>query len=249
MDSFKNFKQTPEFTKLKTNLSGMDPDEVFSSVPYEKGYLLLVAIERAVGRGVFDRFIHSYISDFRFTSATTEQFLDYLERKLPGLNARMDVRAWVYQPDLPSGTPEFSSRLIDDVKNVRAEWDKGNRELKPAMAKWNVDQAVLFLTDLPSKLPETDCRAIGQLFDVAATRNDEILLPWYCLAASSNYSKEFPRIHDFLGTVGRGKYLKPLYRALHGNPDTRILARDWFTEFSGRYHSVARNAVQRILAS
>jgi leukotriene-A4 hydrolase len=247
--SFNNFAQTPEYTKLKTDLAGIDPDEVFSSVPYEKGYLFLVAIERAVGREIFDKFILSYIADFRFTSATTEQFFDYVQRKLPGLDGKVDLRAWIYQPDLPASTPEFSSRMIDDVKKMQAEWEKGRRDLKGAMSGWNVDQIVLFLSSLPAGLSSKDCAAIEDIFDVATTHNDEILLPWYCIAAACSYSKEYPRIHDFLGSVGRGKYLKPLYRALHENSATRGLARDWFEEFKGRYHSVARSAVQRILAS
>ncbi|MBI5498106.1 MAG: M1 family peptidase, partial [Deltaproteobacteria bacterium] len=50
------------FTRLQTHLEGVDPDEVYSQVPYEKGCLLLQRIEVATGREAFDRFLRTYIS-------------------------------------------------------------------------------------------------------------------------------------------------------------------------------------------
>lgn len=42
------FKDNLEFTKLKTNQEGVDPDAVYSCVPYEKGFQFLWRIERQV---------------------------------------------------------------------------------------------------------------------------------------------------------------------------------------------------------
>lgn len=42
------FKDNPEFTKLKNNQEGIDPDDVYSQVPYEKGFQFLWRIEREV---------------------------------------------------------------------------------------------------------------------------------------------------------------------------------------------------------
>lgn len=42
------FKDNMEFTKLKTNQEGVDPDGVYSQVPYEKGFQFLWRIERQV---------------------------------------------------------------------------------------------------------------------------------------------------------------------------------------------------------
>lgn len=43
------FKDNMEFTKLKTNQEAVDPDDVYSQVPYEKGFQFLWRIEREVG--------------------------------------------------------------------------------------------------------------------------------------------------------------------------------------------------------
>ncbi|MCW5808024.1 MAG: M1 family peptidase, partial [Deltaproteobacteria bacterium] len=53
------FGSRPELTKLRTQLAGVDPDEAFSLVPYEKGYLFLRALEEAAGRGKFDAWLRA----------------------------------------------------------------------------------------------------------------------------------------------------------------------------------------------
>ena len=37
------------FTQLVVNLNGIDPDDAFSSVPYEKGYAFLYYLEQLLG--------------------------------------------------------------------------------------------------------------------------------------------------------------------------------------------------------
>src|SRR5262249_28224179 len=61
-------REHPELTRLRTHLDGVDPDEAFSTVPYEKGYLFLRALEEAVGRPTWDGFVRAYVRTFRFRS-------------------------------------------------------------------------------------------------------------------------------------------------------------------------------------
>ena len=80
----KDFSEHPALTCLRTHLNGVDPDEAYSTVPYEKGYLLFRALEEAVGRTQFDAFIKRYLAHFRFKSITTEEFVEFTDRELPG---------------------------------------------------------------------------------------------------------------------------------------------------------------------
>jgi leukotriene-A4 hydrolase len=41
-------KDEPEFTKLVPSLIGVDPDDAFSRIPYEKGCLFLIYLEHLV---------------------------------------------------------------------------------------------------------------------------------------------------------------------------------------------------------
>lgn len=52
-----HFGYDHEFTKLVVDLKGKDPDDAFSSIPYEKGFTFLFHLENLVGKQRFDKFI------------------------------------------------------------------------------------------------------------------------------------------------------------------------------------------------
>ncbi len=47
--AIEHFRAHPQLTALRTHLTGIDPDDVFSQIPYEKGYLMLCAMEAGGG--------------------------------------------------------------------------------------------------------------------------------------------------------------------------------------------------------
>src|SRR3989475_11894773 len=73
--SLERFAQRPELTRLRTEMAGVDPDEAYSTVPYEKGYLFLRRLEELAGRDHWDRFLRAYLDRFRFRSIATDDFL------------------------------------------------------------------------------------------------------------------------------------------------------------------------------
>src|SRR5262249_14242071 len=107
------FKERPQFTALRTHLSGVDPDEVFSVVPYEKGYLFLRTLEEAVGAAAFAQFVRSYVTSFRFQSLTTERVCEFVEAPLPGALARIDAKAWLDTPGIPGNAPTPKSARLE----------------------------------------------------------------------------------------------------------------------------------------
>ena len=56
-DSIKEFGDDHEFTKLIPDLKGKDPDDAFSTVPYEKGFTFLYYLEKQIGKEKWDKFI------------------------------------------------------------------------------------------------------------------------------------------------------------------------------------------------
>lgn len=56
-ESVNEFGEKHEFTKLVVNLEGEDPDDAFSSVPYEKGFNFLYFLDQTVGREKWNKFI------------------------------------------------------------------------------------------------------------------------------------------------------------------------------------------------
>lgn len=56
-DSIKIYGEDHEFTKLIVDLKGKDPDDAFSSIPYEKGFNFLYRLEKLIGKDKWDKFI------------------------------------------------------------------------------------------------------------------------------------------------------------------------------------------------
>ena len=65
MKTVADFGADSEWTKLQPNMNGIDPDEVFSKVPYEKGRLFLFYLETLVGKFTLDTFQELSLTTFR----------------------------------------------------------------------------------------------------------------------------------------------------------------------------------------
>jgi hypothetical protein len=66
-----------EYTKLVPDLTGVDPDDAFSSIPYEKGFSLLAVLQERVGKENFEAFLHDYVQVFKYKSITSGDFARY----------------------------------------------------------------------------------------------------------------------------------------------------------------------------
>jgi hypothetical protein len=236
------------FTKLRNDLAGIDPDEIYSLVPYEKGAQFVLLLEQAVGRERFDRFLLDYIGTFHFQSITTDEFLAFLEEKLPGVYAEVQGRRWVEEPGMPENEIPVRSERIDRVRALAAGWSDGARPDAGAAQAWSATEWQLYLQDLPRRLPEADCRWLDETFGLTDRGNYEVLVEWLTIAAGSAYAPALPRVREVLTNVGRMKYLKPLYTALMSHADTRAFASEVFAAVEASYHPLSRASVAKIVA-
>jgi len=248
MAAMNSFGMDSPFTQLETDSSGSDPDEFYSLVPYEKGFLLVALMEEVAGREKFDAFVKRYIEKFSFTSITTADFEAFLNAELPGLAEKIDTRQWIHQAGLPDNAPVFSSDRLVMLEELGKGWSDGARPDVATAKTWSPDDWQIFLQSLPRTMPEADCAWLNDNFNLNGQGNAEILSNWLVIAAGSGYEPAFATIGAFLSRVGRMKYLKPLYTALYAHDGTRELAREIFSTNSSSYHPIARGGLERILA-
>jgi leukotriene-A4 hydrolase len=246
-DSLERFKTEPHLTVLRMHLEGIDPDDAFSSIPYEKGARLVAALECDVGEDRFLRFIRDYMDAFRFTSITTEQFCAFVDEKLPGALEAVNAPAYLDKPGMPDTAPEFRSAQLDTITMLADIWVDGGRPSTHQIASWKPAELQVFLQRLPRNLAQADCAWLDEHFKLMGRGNYEILVEWLTLAAAADYEPAFPRIREVLLRVGRMKYLRPLYDALGQQARTRAMAREIFAAASPGYHGLSRRVVQSIL--
>lgn len=248
-ESLDRFKDQPELTKLRTHLEGVDPDDAFSSIPYEKGARLVVSLERAVGEAAFDGFIQAYMKHFRFQSITTEQFCAFAEAQFPGVLAKVKADAWLHEPGIPADAPRFASPKLEALTALGAGWDAAKRASAEELKALTPTELLILLQNLPRPLPEPECAWLEAQLGLTARGNFEILVEWLCIAAASGFAPTFPRIREVLAAVGRMKYVRPLYKALGQTEAGRTLAREVFAEASPRYHALTRRVAEGVLAA
>jgi aminopeptidase N len=235
------FAQRPELTRLRTHLTGVDPDDAYSQVPYEKGYLFLRALEEAAGREAFDHFLKRYIETFRFKSITTDSFLELAQRELPAGMARVDVKAWLDGEGIPENAPRAVSNRLKQVEAL------GAHAPAAALARtWTPTEWQLYLESVSRPASRELCDQLESDWNLTRSTNMEVLVAWLELALDSGMDV-VARSEEVLGSVGRMKYLRPLYTALARRDDTRADARRIFSSFSPRYHPIARQVVDGVL--
>jgi aminopeptidase N len=237
-----NFRDRPELTRLRTKLDGVDPDEAFSQVPYEKGFLFLRAVEDAVGRPAFDRFLRRYMEAFRFRSITTEELLEFVRTELPGALEAVNAPRWIDGEGVPAGAPVARSSRLEQVEALKA------RLPRQAEARgWSPWEWQVYLNHLPRPSPPELVSALDEQFHLTEALNPEVLVAWLTLAIRSGHPPAVRRAESFLGEVGRMKYLKPLYAALIAGPGTRSLAEACARRYRRRYHAIAAVGVEGLL--
>jgi leukotriene-A4 hydrolase len=241
-ESIARFAAQPAMTKLRTHLDGIDPDECYSLIPYEKGYFVLCAIEAAVGRDAFVGWLRSYLDAFRFGAITTEDFEAHLEAALPGALARAHANEWLHGEGVPAGALPPRSARLDAIEALA-----GTPPSRAVAAAWTATEWSLFLESVPRPAPEATCRTLADEHQLTTSTNYDVVVAWLTLALQSGYLAVLPRVEQVLADVGRMKYLRPLYTALAADPRTRDLATATFARHRNAYHPVARQMVETVL--
>jgi len=202
---------------LAIDVHGRDPDDVFSNIPYEKGALLLFEIEQKIGRAAFDQFLLDYFNKFAFQSITTEDFLAHLERTLlkahpEELDAKR-IREWIFEPGIPEGAPHPQSDAFMHVDTIRENWlSSAATAAEIDTGNWTYHQWKHFLDGMPDKLSREQLEDLDQAFELTASTNNEIAFSWLRITIRNDYEPAYDRLEDFLVSIGRNKFLVPLYK-------------------------------------
>lgn len=248
LEEVDRFKDRPELTKLKTNMAGVDPDEIYSRVPYEKGFHFLRRLESQVGRPAFDAFLKKYIAKFRFQSITTEAFLEFLKEELPNIEKEVDLDNWIYGTGVPSDAIKPKNSMLDLILNLALGFPSGQRLSKEETEKWGPQVWQVYLENLPKKMEPEEINQLNNTFRFSESKNWEIKVAFLVIAATSGHAASFPTIEAALHAVGRMKYLRPIYAGLlESTPDAKDLAKRVFSEARSKYHPIAQSVIQGLL--
>ena len=233
---------------LHVDLKGRDPDEGSTDIPYEKGALFLRHLEETFGRARFDPFVRGYFNHFAFQSVTTEQFVAYLKRNLldkyPALAAKVPVEEWINKPGIPSNAPKPNSPAFARVEEEGKRWLRGEvPAAKIPTAKWTTHEWLQFLRTLPEQLERKRMEELDQAFNLTRSGNSEIAFLWLIMTIRNRYEPANARLEAFLMSVGRRKFIRPLYQELAKTPEGKERAMAIYRRARPTYHPIAVTSI------
>ena len=250
-DELAGFKDKPGETHLWIDLAGRDPDDGMTSVPYQKGSLFLEMLEASVGREKFDPFLKAWFDDHAFKPVTTRQFEEFVRAKLfandPKAMERLKIQEWIYGPGLPDNAPTYDESVFDAPEKAAADFGAGKRGARELGAeKWTTNEWLHFLQRLPPVLDAAKLADLDKSW-LEKNGNAEILTAWFKLAIAGRYDAAYPRIERFLVSVGRRKFLRPLFAEMMKTPEGLARAREIYAKARPGYHAIATQTLDKML--
>jgi aminopeptidase N len=242
-------KDSPD-TRLKIDLSGKNPDEGLSDIPYEKGYALLQTIEAAVGRKQFDTFLTKYFNDHAFQSINTEAFVAYVNKNLIKgdmvLADKIKLNDWIYKPGIPSNIITPVSEDFNAIDLIQKTWRKtGIKGLSQKIKSTNEKQH--FIDYLPEDLTATEMTAIDKEFNFTNGGNFVVKRQWFIIAIQHQYKVAYPAIEQFLTSYSRTYSLTPLYKEMIKTPEGKVWAKQIYAKAKPGYHATTVHEIESIL--
>ena len=251
------YGEDSNFTCLSPDFSGIDPDDGFSTIPYEKGYQFLVYLEEKVGEDIFREIMSKYIDTFKYKSVDWTDFKnvyeEYVLEKFNRRNARkilnvIDWNKWVTEKGFPSYKMEFKSKYteeVDELINQFLEENENPEEALKLFKDWHTNVKLTFLDEIKKNLDKFDENLILKIKDelnLVEEYNDDVKAIWYEITLEKGLDIEIENIQNFLLTHGRLKYLKPLYFGWI-KLDLES-AGTFFDDNKYLYHPIARRLIQ-----
>jgi leukotriene-A4 hydrolase len=245
-------KLKPADQILAIDLRGRDPGDGFTSIPYEKGRLFLSYLDAKFGRERFDDFLRGYFEHFAFKSVNSEQFTVYLQENLldrfPGIMTRAQVNTWILSPGLPADAVLPVTNLFQPVDAARDAWLAGKLAAKKIGTDWAAQQWLYFLDGMPPTLAAAQLADLDKAFGLSKSPNAEIGHSWLKLVIANDYQPGFPRLEEYLKTIGRRKLIEPLYESLMKTPAGTEVAKRVFAKARPGYHPETVKAIEAIVA-
>jgi hypothetical protein len=234
-------------TAAQTTLHGAG-----TGVEYIKGEAFLRTLEHAFGRDRWDSYLRGYFDRYAFQPQTTAGFLADLREHLvkgdAGLEAKLQLDAWVYQPGIPSGAWHEASPALLTVDAQRTAFLGGAPAAGLAARGWTTQEWQRFLDGLPRQLTVAQLADLDGAFGLSASTNAYVRAAWLKLVVANRYEPGLASLKAFLASNGRGLFLRPLYFGLIKDKAWGLtLARGYFEASKGGYHPSLAAGIEKAL--
>ena len=244
------------YTSLAPDYSHVDPDDGFSTVPYEKGFTLLYYLETLVGKDLFQKILQQYINEYALKSVDYTAFKGVFERMVKDnfkdkaesdVLSKIDWDKWLYSRGKLFMNFEFKNKYRKEGEDMAEAFLKGDNDIKyrDIFKQWHTNVKLVFLNYLYENISRINDTVYNNLRDVLQLHggyNAETKYVWYQIALATKHEDCVTYVKEFLLTHGRMKYMRPVYFEWYRFQKEE--ANKFFNEHKKIYHQVAMRIVE-----
>ena len=154
--------------------------------------------------------------------------------------AGIDWASWYYKPGMPDFKPEFDRSLVLACWRLADRWLQYDQEAQQLdsdfspedLTELSATQVQEFLSYLLQKpaLKDATVQRMDEVYQLSDSPNCEILFRFLRLGLRSRWEPAVDKTLGFLLTMGRLKFVRPLYRDLAKWEEKKKLTIDFFTK-------------------
>ena len=131
-----------------------------------------------------------------------------------GLEQRLQLDRWVFEPGVPANAVPADPDVFMGVDIAADHFAEGSAPPQ-GWAGWTTDERLRFLNRLPREQRRERLDRLERAFGLNAIGNNELRFAWLSLAVANRYDPALASLEDFVTRLGRRKFVRPLYLALH----------------------------------
>ena len=213
-----------------------------------------------LGETHMQNLLNDYIQEHKWTSVNWLSWRKSFEKYVNAnwakddakqLMAKMNWMEWVYGTGLSPKSSGLTLNTIPqlEAKNISDGYIELKGEASPtnyqAFTNWDSNMQVIFCLDLKEELlnnatisNQTKLAILTHIdadLNITGTKDPEVKNIWYPMGLLMNYESVKEPAHLFISSMGRLKYLTPVYQALLDS-NQRALALQWYSENIDFYH-------------
>ena len=203
----------------------------------------------------FEGFFQAYISRFASKTLTSNDFKDFFLQHFKG-NTKLeeiDWDVWYYAQGMPPVLPPLDQSMAKASTDLADSWFRFDLEATSLpstneISSWTSGQITCFLDSLQVKTADkaleiSTLEAMNVLYNLAESRNSEILFRYCQLAIASEDESIVPIAVRFITSQGRMKFIRPLYKSLYRSNMGKDIAVSTFLANKDIYHPIASKMI------
>src|SRR5262249_31373983 len=154
----------------------------------------------------------------------------------------LKIDDWIYKPGIPSNAPKLESKRFDQVDTQIAAFKQGVSAKGLHTSGWTVIEWQRFLDNLPQPLPVARIQDLDETYHLSQG-NAAIQRSWFPSVIAAKYEPAYPALENYLVTIGRRFFVRPIYMDLAKTPAGLEFARQVYKKARPGYHPLTQTGI------